>query len=218
MPTQAKASPQATHNHLAFNLVAIAVMAAAGALALAYGIDAFGKHRATAPDTGTGQTRLVRNIAGHMLTIPAGWMRFGRDEQQGFASQIDLRLALPLGPVDVTLLPRSRARTSAALLDGVYLHRFLPEEVPGPPGLVGKPLRPAEGFEGETVWYDPLSGSPFVAKCMDAVDGQGPAQCLRTVILETGLAAVYSFSAEALPAWREFDSQVAVSLKAIGAL
>lgn len=190
-------------------------MVAMAALAVAYGIDALGRHRDGSAGTGTS---VVRNIAGHTLTIPAAWLRFGTDDQQGFASQIDLQVVLPMGKVDVTLVPRSRARPSAGLLDGVYLHQFMPNEVAGPVGLVGKPLYPGNGFEGETVWYDPLSGNPFVAKCIEPVDGSGAAQCLRTVILESGIGAIYSFSAEALPGWREFDAEMARPMKAIGAL
>jgi len=217
-------APAQRHSHtasLGFNLLAITVIVAAGAVGMAYAIDAFGRHRA---ETAAEGTRYVRNLAGQTLTIPAGWLRFGDRDEEGFASQVDLQLSLPLGPassamkVDVTLVPRSRARSSAALLDGVYLHRFMPNEVSGPPGLVGKPLYPNDGFEGETVWYDPLSGNPFVAKCMEPAQAVGEAQCLRTVILPNGIGATYAFGAGALPAWRDFDAQMAVPLKAIGAL
>jgi len=220
MPMSAKVHRTSSTPHLGFNLAAITMIAALGALAVAYGIDAVGHHGGKAPAEGT---RYVRNISGHTLTIPADWLRFGDKDEEGFASQVDLALHLPLGEggkpvaVDVTLVPRSRARASADLLDGVYLHLFMPNEVVGAPGLVGKPLYPRDGFEGETVWYDPLSGDPFVAKCMDAADG-GQAQCLRTVVLSSGIGAIYSFSAEALAAWRDFDTALAAPLKAIGAL
>jgi len=202
--------------NLGFNLAAIGVMVAAGALALAYGIDGLSRLRGDTP--ARDDTMLVRNIAGQTLTIPAGWMRLGREDRESFASQIDLRLELSTGQVDVTLLPRSRARASARLLDGVYLHQFMPNEVEGPAGLVGKPLYPTDGFEGETVWYDPLSGDPFVAKCAAPLEKGGEAHCLRTVILPSGLAAVYSFGASALVSWRQFDAEMAVPLKKIGAL
>ena len=93
----------------------------------------------------------------------------------------------------------------------------MPEELSGPPGLVGKPLTATEGFENETVWYDALSATPFVAKCIAAPDGQGPAQCLRTVALSGGIAAVYSFSADVLDGWKDFDSQLRARLDVIGA-
>lgn len=222
MSTQAKAHRHPSQTHLGFNLAAIIVIVAAGALAVAYGIDGLGRARAGSHPTE--QSHYIRNIAGHTLTIPAPWLRFGDRDEPGFVSQVDLRLSLPLGPksnsvdVDVTLVPKSRARSSASLLDGVYLHQFMPNEVSGAAGLVGKPLYPRDGFEGETVWYDPLSGDPFVAKCIDPVQTKGPAQCLRTVLLPSGIGAIYSFSADALPSWRQFDAAIAEPLKAIGAL
>lgn len=220
MPTQANAKRSSQATGLAFNLLALAVMAATGAVGLAYGIDALGRHRDATP-LREGKS-YVRNLAGHTLTIPATWLRFGDSDEQGFASQVDLQLTVPLGPdaratkVDVTLLPRSRVRTSASLLDGVYLHQFMPNEVSGPSGLVGKPLYPTDGFEGETVWYDPLAANPFVAKCMAPVEGTGNAQCLRTVLLVSGIGAVYTFDADALSNWQNFDAALAEPLKAIG--
>jgi hypothetical protein len=132
-----------------------------------------------------------------------------------------LRFVLPLGAegvlrqIDVQLIPRSRARPSASLLDGVYLHQFLPRQLQGPPGLVGKPLVPKEGFEDETVWYDALSANPFVAKCMAPISGEGPARCLRTVLF-SDIAAVYSFDADVLDNWRQFDPYMHELLARIG--
>ncbi len=113
-------------------------------------------------------------------------------------------MPLPVLPIEMTLLPLSQVRSSASLLDGVYLHQFMPNEVAGPPGLVGKPLYSSEGYEDETVWYDALSQNPFVAnKLQRLADEQGPAMCLRTVALAGGIAAVYAFGADLLPhSWK----------------
>src|SRR5690606_36522236 len=88
----------------------------------------------------------------------------------------------------------------------------------GVPGLVGKPLKAAEGYSGETVWYDPLSPAPFVAKCASGVTPDKPDRCLRTIHLRTGIAAVLSFDATALAGWRNFDEELALWLGQIGAL
>ena len=135
-----------------------------------------------------------------------------------------LTVSLPIGsdgaavPVEITLLPLSQVRTSISLLDGVYLHQFMPGELSGPAGLIGKPLYPTDGYADETVWYDALSPNPFVAKCSNAPDGHGPAQCLRTVALGGGIAAVYAFASTGLAGWKSFDRQVGVVLGRIGAL
>lgn len=205
------------------NVAAIMLVLALCGVALAYAIDAavrVSREPAYRPDE---DVTLTRTIGGRDLEIPRSWFRYAEQRVEGFAKQINLELRLPLGPqsedrdVEVTLLPRSRARPSAYLLDAVYLHLFLPEQLSGAPGLVGKPLSGKDGFEGETVWYDPLSADPFVAKCSASVTPGAQARCLRTVYLGPGIAAIYAFGSDLLPKWREFDGQIQPLLKSIGA-
>ena len=202
----------------------MALFLVSGGVALAYGIDALGRQGYTANRLDDQTPPVQRTIAGRDLSIPLSWFRYGEQADEGFASQIDLALDLPIGEagsltrVDVTLLPRTRARASSSLLDGVYLHQFDAADRTGAPGLVGKPLIASAGFDDETVWYDPLSSDPFVAKCMEPVPGREAGQCLRTVMLKSGIAAVYSFSSEALASWRAFDREVTPWLQRIGAL
>lgn len=219
-PSAARA-PQG--HSVGFNLVAIAAMVALAAIALAYAIDAAGRTAGTAPHRVDEEVTLTRTIGGKDLDIPLSWFRYAEQRVEGFAKQIDLQLTLPLGPkaspavIEVTLMPRSRVRPSSSLLDGVYLHQFGPEERnDGPPGLIGKPLRSAEGFDSETVWYDPLSADPFVAKCVPPVADGTEARCLRSVYLGPGLAAVYAFGADALGNWKLFDREMRALLARIG--
>lgn len=211
-------------NSIGFNLAAIAAVLALAGLGLAYLIaGASEEARHPAPRLDDGIT-LVRSVGGVELAIPQSWFRYEEQQGEAFAKLVELRLELPLGaegamvPVDVTLLPRSRARPSAALLDGVYLHQFEPEQLAGPPGLVGKPLRAGGGYDNETVWYDALAADPFVAKCSPPVTETAEGQCLRTVYLRPGMAAVYGFPVSALAGWRGFDAALAPRLKQIGAL
>ena len=218
LPAHADAAKDSGHS-IAFNLGAIALLVALAGLGLAYAIDAAGR---------AGREALAgsvsRTLGGRELSIPAAWLREDAERSAGFAKQVDIGLYLPLGPeaavreIDITLVPRSRARPSASLLDGVYLHQFMPEQLSGPTGLIGKPLVAAEGYEDETVWYDAISAAPFVAKCIAPVaDGQ-PGRCLRTVYLGPGIAAIYSFDEDVLMNWRRFDPAVQPALKQIGAL
>lgn len=190
----------------------------------AYVIDSAGRAARLPAHRLDSETTLTRTLGGHDLEIPLSWFRYDEQRVAGFAKQIDLRLELPLGaegtvePIDVTLLPRSRARPSASLLDGVYLHQFLPEQLSGPVGLVGKPLRPGEGYENEIVWYDALAADPFVAKCSKPVAESATSQCLRTVYLGPGVAAVYAFPESVLVNWRDFDTMMKLRLGEIGAL
>ncbi|HLV83770.1 MAG TPA: hypothetical protein VKY62_08340, partial [Devosia sp.] len=156
------------------------------------------------------------------LAIPTSWFRYGEQLRDGFTNQIDLQVMLTASdgsalPVNVTLLPRSRVRTSASLLDRVYVHQFTGATLGGVAGLVGKPMRDENGYAGESVWYDALSPNPFVAKCLAAADGAGSEQCVRTVYLPSGMAVVYAFDATALQSWRQFDGEMAQWLSRIGA-
>lgn len=212
------------HGHsLGFNLAAIAALLALGAVALAYAIDAAGRGAGQASHRGSEEVTLTRTIGGKDLEIPLSWFRYAEQRVEGFARQIDLQLVLPLGAggspaaIEVTLMPRSRLRPSSSLLDGVYLHRFQAiERSDGPTGLIGKPLQDTEGFEGETVWYDPISADPFVAKCVEPVAQGTQARCLRSVYFGPGLAAVYAFGADVLENWRRFDPEMRAMLARIG--
>jgi hypothetical protein len=207
------------------NLLTIAVGAAVLAVGAAYLIDAAGKAVRLDGQRAGNEAVLSRTLGGHELEIPQAWFRYDEQAAEGFAKQIELRLDLPLGAkgqverVDVTLLPRSRVRPSAALLDGVYLHQFAEGQLAGGPvGLVGKPLKGGEGYAGEVVWYDALAADPFVAKCSKPVAAAAEGQCLRTVYLAPGIAAIYAFPDGALAGWRTFDVEMGKRLRGIGAL
>lgn len=208
---------------LGFNLAGIAALVLLLAVGAAYLIDDASRASRSAPPDRADTHTVALTISGKELTIPASWFRNGDQMQPGFSSQIDLLVLLdredgaaPL-PVDVMLLPRSRARPSSALLDGVYVHQFGEETLSGVPGLVGKPLNNASGFAGESVWYDALSPAPFVAKCLVPLTPDAEARCLRTVYLPSGIAAVYAFDASGLQSWRSFDTEMEKWLGQIGA-
>lgn len=211
------------HHPVGFNLAAIAVVLALGGVGVAYLVDNAARDGRTEMHPLDGEIVLTRSLGGVDLQIPLSWFRYEEQPIEGLAKQVELRLDLPLGAegrresIDVTLVPRSRARPSAMLLDGVYLHQFVDEHLSGPLGLVGKPLRPTGGYSDEAVWFDPLSTDPFVAKCAPLMP-EGPSQCLRTVYLGPGIAAIYAFAESALSHWREFDPAVEAKLRQIGAL
>jgi hypothetical protein len=221
MPTPSVQRSEASP--VGFNIAAIMLALALCGLGLAYAIDAAGRRNLQATLRLDEETTLTRTIGNRELEIPQSWFRYAEQRVEGFAKHIDLQLTLPLGEngaardIEVTLLPRSRARPSSRLLDGVYLHRFLADEVSGPPGLVGKPLAGKDGFENETVWYDPLSADPFVAKCGAPVTADAEPRCLRTVYLGNSIAAVYAFGADVLISWRDFDAEMKPWLESIGA-
>lgn len=208
---------------LAYNLAGIAVLVLLLAVGMAYLVDKLGRSGQPPAPTLDDADPVTQTIAGRELSIPTAWFRYGEQLRDGFTNQIDLRIqytgdtARPSGPVDITLLPRSRARASASLLDGVYLHQFRDDTLTGVPGLVGKPMLSSNGYAGESVWYDALSPNPFVAKCIAPVTPEGPTQCVRTVYLPSGIAAIYTFDAALLQSWRGFDTEMERWLSQIGA-
>jgi hypothetical protein len=213
---------KAERHSVGYTLLVIGLAIAMTGLAVAYGLSMFFGHQA---ENGAITTQVVtRTLVGKQLNIPADWLREAGGKTAGFSSQVELAVDLPLGKngamlaVEITLVPLSQVRASDSLLDGVYLHQFMPNELSGPPGLVGKPLYSSDGYENETVWYDALSQNPFVAKCAAAPAGDGPANCLRIVALPGGIAAVYDFSADALYSWRSFDGAMTGVFNRIGAL
>jgi hypothetical protein len=213
-----------SHTGVAYNLAAIALIILIISLGLAYLIDQIGrKDTATTPDRADTALK-TQTVGGRELAIPQTWFRTANEIEEGFSQQVELKFALQFERaksqtlVDVTLLPLTRARASSALLDTVYVHQFQGALLQTVPGLVGKTLKPADGYAGEVVWYDALASQPFVAKCSTAPTPERPSRCVRTVHLPSGLAAIVSFNEAALTHWREFDSQMALWLDQIGAL
>jgi hypothetical protein len=223
MSLQTASERPAAHS-LGFNLASIGAVVLLLAVGAAYLVDDLGRQARTAPPDIDAGDPISQTIAGRELAIPASWFRYGEQIKPGFTNQIDLRVVFtpPAGgsalPVDVTLLPRSRARSSAILLDTVYLHQFGELTDESVPGLIGKPMGKSNGYQGETVWYDALSPNPFVAKCIEPVADGRAAQCVRTVYLASGIAATYAFEATALQSWRSFDTAMERWLGRIGAI
>lgn len=198
-----------------YRLALVSVCILMVGLGIAYGatrwVDAGLREKAMDAPTSTH----IKTVGAQHYVIPAALMPNPAQHTEGFADRIDLSLALPVGPdarlsdVEITIQPRGRVRTSAALLDTVYVHQFGTDHVRGAPGLVGKPLEGDAGVSGEVVWYDPLSPAPFVAKCMAPVGGGVAARtCLRTLQLSDRNTAIVTFAPEVLESWRHFDGVV----------
>ncbi len=198
------------------NLAGIALGVLLLAVGAAYLVDQSGRPAARTSAALDDGNAIVQTVGGRELTIPQNWFRFGEQMQTGFVSQVDFSVNLAAGPVDVTLVPRSRAKASSELLDSVYVHQFAKGTLSGVPGLIGQTLG-GNGYIGEVLWYDALAAQPFVAKCITPVEVDTASRCVRTVQLNSGLAAIYSFDAAMLPNWRDFDGEISQWLEKIGA-
>jgi len=205
-----------------FNLAGIALFLSLLGLGFAYLLAAAAKNPAILSASVWSEPLIEKTLAETQISVPAAWVRTPSPNGGDFSDQLDLRLNLPLGSaaqpfaIKVRLIPLSKAEPSSYLLDAVYVRLFSSSQLNGVPGLVGKPLKPTLGFQNETVWYDPLSARPFVAKCLGAGTDRAPASCLRTQKLTSRLAAVYQFDADVLAYWRDFDATVQPLLTRIG--
>jgi hypothetical protein len=202
--------------HFGLHLASIFIVVAVMGLVAAYCLDAVTTRAVDNPPLERG-TPVDFTLAATELHVPSNWLRAPR--AGGFTETIDLSIPLELAGqrdrivASVALMSRARATPSAALLDTLYIHRFTPEQISGPRGLIGKPLLADAGYENETIWYDPVNANPFVAKCLTIdkarVDQPG---CMRTVPLGQKISAVIRFDESVLTVWREFDAALAAEL------
>lgn len=213
------ARPSPSMGSVLYAVTALALIVAIGGLGLAYGARAWLDAAAEANAEPALTATHIVTVGAQPYILPAALLADPLQRRDGFAERIDLTLALPLAgegqlsEVAITIMPRGRIRTSAALLDSVYLHQFAGTQLSGIPGLVGKPLEADAGTAGETVWYDPLSASPFVAKCMAPVaEAPDERNCLRVLALSDRNTAVVSFDPAVLADWRAFDARIEAAL------
>ncbi|WP_338610260.1 hypothetical protein V6617_07880 [Pelagibacterium nitratireducens] len=211
--------PARTAGSALYTVIAVGLIVAMAGLGAAYGVRSWLDSMAADAAAAEPSASHIVTIGAQRYAIPAALMADPIQRRDGFAERMDLTLALPLGEngklseVAITIMPRGRMRTSAALLDSVYLHQFAATQLSGVPGLVGKPLELDAGTSGETVWYDPLTANPFVAKCMTPVAMTiGDRTCLRVLILSDRNTAIVAFDPAALDNWRSFDSRIEEAL------
>ncbi len=224
MPREPASSIPRTPLPSAFNLAALALFMMLAGLGAAYLIQAAsGPEKLRAPSVFT-QPLVQKDIAGTLLNVPSDWLFAPTQSEAQEVEFLDLRLFVPLLPqtppakVGLRLAAPHLTRPSAGLLDSVYALHFSPAQLSGPPGLIGKPLRKEDGFDNETVWYDPVSPAPFVAKCIDLAPSDDTPDCIRTVLLPSGLSVTYQFNSGLLDSWRTFDQTLAPYLEQIGAM
>jgi hypothetical protein len=215
VPQASSAQSQSETGSVFYSLTVIALIVAILGLGGAYAAGAWLDAAREQPANPALTATHIITIGAQHYIVPAALISDPIQRRDGFTDRLDMALALPLGEggkltlVDATIMPRGRVRTSANLLDSVYLHQFASAQLQGAPGLVGKPLAGDAGTSGETVWYDPLSATPFVAKCAVPIAmGSEQRTCIRTIQLSDRNTAVFAFEPSALYNWRAFDKTV----------
>lgn len=171
-------------------------------------------------------------IAGETLRVPANYIRFSDQRRGGRQPRLDLFAVLPdlsgfstereadfsdtgaTSPlVFIAITPREEGPSAAIRLAAVYQRHFTGAPLAGPDGLIGRTMAAGSGYDGETVYFEGGSTSPFVARCFPAEATTAPATCLRELDLGAGLSVLYRFRAAHLGLWRGLDARV----KALGA-
>ncbi len=208
-----------------FNLAATALILLMAGLGIAYWLIANAKQETKLTPSTYAPPFVQKTLAGTRIQVPEAWLN--RETQSGRQDVefLDLKLMVQFEPgaqpseLSLHLAPPGTSQPSAILLDSVYALRFTSKQLtppPGPPGLIGKPLRAEQGFQNETVWYDPISPRPFAAKCLDLGTSNNAANCLRTVQFSPRIMVTYQFNENELVHWRKFDETMQDYLSALG--
>jgi hypothetical protein len=195
-------------NGIKTNILILCIVLSMLGLGIVYGLDFF-ESRATqvANDKGT---PVEFTIAASKLQAPESWIVSEFNPEQTILNLLQLHLTMNLDgqsfTLNLTLMPAARAAPSAYLLDSLYIHNFAPGRSDQMYGLVVKKLKNEAGFEDETVWYDALSATPFVAKCLEEkVAVERAKNCITTVLVNKRVSALIQFEKAILPHWRQFS-------------
>ncbi|MCF4098732.1 hypothetical protein [Maritalea mediterranea] len=185
-------------------------------LGIIYGLEALEPEKTEIDPDFVGEKQQVALGFGEVF-VPNNWLVAPMGEGQHAVETLQLLIPIQLETkvveVPVDLVPASRTTPSAYLLDALYIHRFASEPARYENGLVGRKLKDGEGYQNESVWYDPLRPQPFVAKCVEPVDESVEVpNCLETKLVTRRVAAMIKFPAQYLPQWKMFDAQMRAKL------
>lgn len=203
-------------------------IAAVALMVLAWGVDAAIEdyHDRVALTGLNGRpTPIELIVAGEPMTIPGNMIRFRNERRGGAIDQVDLLLhwpslegftdgradafrdAQPSAPLlFLSIRARENALDSTARLDALYSHFFAGPAVPGPMGLVGRPLTADSGYGGEILYFQAGAALPFVARCIADDTPEIPATCIRDVNVGEGLSLLYRFNRKYLGEWPAIDA------------
>ncbi len=194
-----------------FNLAALALILVMGGLGVAYWLVASIKPQSELSASTYSAPFTQKNLKGTKLQIPTAWLNRATQSGRENIEFVDLKLLVRFEPdvdlneINLHITPSSANQPSSVLLDSVYALRFTQKQLTGYSGLIGKPLRAEQGFQNETVWYDPVGANPFAAKCLDLGASGTAANCLRTVQISPHISVTYQFNITLLAHWQKFD-------------
>jgi len=215
-------SDKAPFSSLGFNLAALALILAMTGIGIAYWLNDYTPTVIENVPSVYEPPLVVKTLNNSTMQIPDSWLNILTQNIQENVQTIDLVLKISIAeqeeptPFNLRISEAIRAEPSTNLLDSVYVLRFSQEQIGGINGLVGKPLRAEDGYNSETIWYEPISDNPFVAKCIDLEASGTALNCLRTIRLNSQLSATYQFAQNQLEYWHMMDDAILPLMAQIG--
>lgn len=171
------------------------------------------------------------NLGQTALVVPRDLVRFAGQRRDGQVERLELVLPwqaidrsstenavpfVPRGQVYISLSPSEDTLDPAKRFAAIY-QRFLDQSVlSAPQGLTGRRFLAESGYDGEELFYDPVSPTAYFTRCAAPIADQ-PSICLRELRLGDKLDITYRFPRDALIQWRRLDQTIMALLGAIGA-
>ena len=221
-PTRTGSLAGQSDENLAFNLAALGLILIMAGLGTAYWLNGYAREKTQLSPSSFTPPLVSKTLAGNDLQIPKSWLTPLIQDSRKQVQAIDLSLKItleqemPPASFNLRISPLEMAEPSSYLLDSVYILKFSDQQIDAIKGLVGKPMRAEDGYENETVWYQPTTSTPFVAKCIDLENSESALNCLRTIRLNSSLALTYQFSQERLASWQNMDRAIMPLLQKTG--
>ncbi|GGG27540.1 hypothetical protein [Chelatococcus composti] len=157
--------------------------------------------------------RIDYELAGHILRVPAAWLRETMDPAGGPVQRLDLAIPWPHAAggsekeiVAVTLVPADAALDPVERPAKLYMRFLAPESWPAPGGLVLRRFRAGSPYEGEELYLTPPDGRRFFARCARPAASDVVAPLCTTVMRLAGIDVVLRFGPERLADWPRLRS------------
>jgi hypothetical protein len=160
-------------------------------------------------------------IGGYLFNVPPAAIRVALQRHAGPQERIDLAFLWPeLIPPDPTAKPALRqepltfdrlfislagfsgALSAAERFRQIYPRYFAEGQFAGPDGLIVKRFRDGTPYQGDDLFYDPITADPFMARCSRPGAGETPGICLVERRIAGAVDVTARFPRDWLIEWR----------------
>lgn len=130
--------------------------------------------------------------------------------------EIDLSHRQPLDPATslyVTLMPAQPEADSARRLEKLYPYYFDGPGTDAGNGLARYAMKAGSGYDDQEIFVGGEGERKFIARCFRQQTEEVPATCIRSRLIEEGLAVRYRFNRSLLPEWQQLEAGVTAFLE-----